>query len=641
MTSIILALALGQSLNLNDTPVRQGRGYDGGVTWGVFCVNCSGGGGSGGTVTQGTGFDGGGFWNVRSVLFNSGNAEVGTLLNPLQVNATPLEADSFSAAVVATRYNQVEIDYSTTAPASIPEISITTSGGGNSANSNGQAVFATSTGATGSVKAVTALSISYRPQAEVYAAFSAVFTTGTAGSIQRLGIYDTNNGFFLGYEGTSFGVTLRKAGVDTRTAQASFNLDTLTGGASSKYTRAGVPEAADFTRDQLYRIRFGWLGAAPIVWEILSPDGKWVAFHVQRHPNTTTSASINSPNLPITLEATKTSGATDISIKTACWAAGTTSNLIKVSDTITGNTLASMGRSVITGVTTGGGGGYVNVKVTPSGAITSEVTQASFPWLVAGADGGRIAVDQWNGRDGGSAWDVAGTVSVSNFPATQPVSGTVTANAGTGSFTVAQATAANLNATVTGTVTANQGGTWTVADSDLQALDTTNGGAVPANVLAIGLETATQGTTQPTAATAGTLRRGVISTDGALYTRLGGPVTWQCSLDAIAATLTQCQAAPAAGLRLYVTDISIQSTTATAGQFLLRQGTGTNCGTGTASIFPSAATVVRYGYPANTAAQPSVFRFSTPVVLTAANALCVLCVATNTCTVAIQGYTAP
>ena len=52
---------------------------------------------------------------------------------------------------------------------------------------------------------------------------------------------------------------------------------------------------------------------------------------------------------------------------------------------------------------------------------------------------------------------------VRNIPSgTQTVSGTVTANAGTGSFTVAQATAANLNATVTGTVAATQSGTWTV-----------------------------------------------------------------------------------------------------------------------------------------------------------------------------------
>lgn len=38
------------------------------------------------------------------------------------------------------------------------------------------------------------------------------------------------------------------------------------------------------------------------------------------------------------------------------------------------------------------------------------------------------------------------------FQGTQPVSGTVVANAGSGSFTVAQATAANLNATVSGSV---------------------------------------------------------------------------------------------------------------------------------------------------------------------------------------------
>lgn len=52
------------------------------------------------------------------------------------------------------------------------------------------------------------------------------------------------------------------------------------------------------------------------------------------------------------------------------------------------------------------------------------------------------------------------------------VSGTVTANAGTGSFTVAQATAANLNATVTGTVTANAGtGNFTVAQATASNLN--------------------------------------------------------------------------------------------------------------------------------------------------------------------------
>lgn len=47
----------------------------------------------------------------------------------------------------------------------------------------------------------------------------------------------------------------------------------------------------------------------------------------------------------------------------------------------------------------------------------------------------------------------SGRLPVDGSGVTQPVSGTVTANAGTGSFTVAQATAANLNATVVGTGT--------------------------------------------------------------------------------------------------------------------------------------------------------------------------------------------
>lgn len=41
-----------------------------------------------------------------------------------------------------------------------------------------------------------------------------------------------------------------------------------------------------------------------------------------------------------------------------------------------------------------------------------------------------------------------GSVSVSNFPGTQPISGTVTANAGTGTFTVGQATGSNLHTAV-------------------------------------------------------------------------------------------------------------------------------------------------------------------------------------------------
>ncbi len=284
-----------------------------------------------------------------------------------------LQQDVFNELIIATRYNQVEINYATADPDSISDLTVTKTNGGDASNLNGQAVFTSNANTNGGVKAVTDLAVAYRPQSESYAAFSAIWPSGgLANSYQRLGIYDTNNGFFIGYEGTSFGITLRKAAVDTFIAQASWNVDTLTGGVGSKYTRNGVPEAIDFTKDNLYRVRFGWLGAANIYWETMSPDGEWVLFNVYRHPNTTGGTSINNPDIPITLDIQKTgAGATVLTMNTACWAGGTTSPYTKLSSTITDNTEANMTRAVITGRASTGGGTYYNVKVTPSGAIVT------------------------------------------------------------------------------------------------------------------------------------------------------------------------------------------------------------------------------------------------------------------------------
>lgn len=114
-----------------------------------------------------------------------------------------------------------------------------------------------------------------------------------------------------------------------------------------------------------------------------------------------------------------------------------------------------------------------------------------------------------------------------------------------------------------------------------------------------------------------------------------------CSADNIAATLTELTgcSAPGAG-SIYIQTVVAQSTTATGGQFLLRQGTGTNCGTGTASVFPSSATAARWSAPANTGS-PFAVTLVPPIKLTALNALCVLGVATNTTTITATGFIAP
>lgn len=311
---------------------------------------------------------------VQVQLDASGNVPVtGGSSSSTTVNTG--QKDVFNQTIIGTRNNQIEIDYSTVDPDANSLLTITKTNGGDATNTAGQAVYSTSTNTSGEIKAITTRNITYNPHAESYAAFTAIFTTGVANSYQRIGLYDDNNGFFIGYEGTSFGVTKRSGASDTTTDQASFSADTLTGQTGSGYKRNGVVEAADFTKDNLFRIRFGWLGAAPIYFEILSPDGEWVTFHVIKHPNTLAVPSIQNPNLPLRLHIKKTTaGATNLTISTACWAAGTTSNLSKITSTLYDETLAQTTRSVITGVTTGGGGGYVNVKVNPSGALTVDST---------------------------------------------------------------------------------------------------------------------------------------------------------------------------------------------------------------------------------------------------------------------------
>ena len=116
--------------------------------------------------------------------------------------------------------------------------------------------------------------------------------------------------------------------------------------------------------------------------------------------------------------------------------------------------------------------------------------------------------------------------------------------------------------------------------------------------------------------------------------------TWTCSLDDIGATLTKCVISPAvpeASQGLFITDIVATSTTSTAGLFLVRYGTGSNCGTGTVSILPSAATVPRIPYQANTGL-PTVLQFATPVKVPRGVDLCIIGSATNTFSGQISGY---
>lgn len=231
------------------------------------------------------------------------------------------DIDTFGAAIAHGRVSQLFADYSQALTSN--DVTSTVSGG-TVTQANGSATLATGTGTTASASLKSNATISYSPGREAYAVFTAAFTVGTStGQNQRIGLYDASNGFFVGYQDTVFGITWRQNGVDTFYPQAQFNGDVLSGLTNSQFTRGGVPEAINTTFKNVFRIRFGWLGVAPVKFEVLSPDGPWILMHTIKYPNTAVNPHLFNTALPIQAEVTKaTGGATNLTISTSSWDAG-------------------------------------------------------------------------------------------------------------------------------------------------------------------------------------------------------------------------------------------------------------------------------------------------------------------------------
>lgn len=231
----------------------------------------------------------------------------------------------FGSTIVVTTSTQVTARWDQTIANN--QVTAAAAGGGSNSQASGILTIASSSATTASASVQTTATVKYYTGRELYALFTAGFSTPTsANSNQRAGLYDANNGFYIGYNGTSFGVTLRNGAADTFTSSASFT-DPLNGSASSKFFRNGVAEAVNFANENVYRIRFGWLGSAPTSFEILDPDGDWVTFYTIKTPNTQTSPSIQTPNLPITMEVLKVSAdATNVTVISSSWDAGTAGN---------------------------------------------------------------------------------------------------------------------------------------------------------------------------------------------------------------------------------------------------------------------------------------------------------------------------
>jgi hypothetical protein len=136
----------------------------------------------------------------------------------------------------------------------------------------------------------------YRAGQGNVARFTPLFTTGVANNIQLWGVgtiasnapYD---GYFFGYNGTSFGIVHYARGTPTWTAQGSWNGDKCDGSGGTSFTY-------DPTKGTPAMIKYPYLGFGDILFFLQIPSsGKWTLVHTIRYANTVTTTQLSNPSM--------------------------------------------------------------------------------------------------------------------------------------------------------------------------------------------------------------------------------------------------------------------------------------------------------------------------------------------------------
>ena len=282
--------------------------------------------------------------------------------------------------IVGSRSNQIEVNFSTAFSAAV--VTNTTDGThGSAVQGSGCATYSTGAAASAYARGTSVNTLSYRPGHEWYCYFTASFTPGVTGSRQRLGCFNATDGFWIGYEGSVFGISQYQnsvlvggtVNVAPTTPWTSANGDQCLGQSGSAFTSGGTPVVIDYTKINIYRLHGAWFGSAPVILEVFSPDGEWVIVHAFRFPNTLTTPYTYSTNWAIGVDVTNTTNTSNLAVVTPCWGMGATDAAYPLNTTVNDQTLAPVQRSVLCGKY-GVAAAYINVGVDSSGNLNSDIS---------------------------------------------------------------------------------------------------------------------------------------------------------------------------------------------------------------------------------------------------------------------------
>jgi len=197
-----------------------------------------------------------------------------------------------------------------------------TTASGNITYDSGTTMIQINSGAASSSSgiATTRKLVKYRNGQGLVVRFTALFDTSVSGNEQWVGWGDSDDGYFFGYSGSTFGVLRRNSNTgDVFTPQTSWNIDLMDG---SSGVNNPSDQTIDPTKGNVYQIQTQWLGYGAVTFFIESSNsGKFEPVHQIKYANQNTVPSSINPTFPLWVESTNTTNSTNISIQNASLAA--------------------------------------------------------------------------------------------------------------------------------------------------------------------------------------------------------------------------------------------------------------------------------------------------------------------------------
>lgn len=182
---------------------------------------------------------------------------------------------------------------------------------------NSMAVVTTS-GINSSATITSVRTSKYRAGQGSLGRFTGVYTAGVSGCDQLVGIFDDEDGFGFGYNGTSFGVFHRYNSTTDWIASSAFNVDTFDGSGS---TLNPSNRTIDPTKGNVFAVTYQYLGFGMIRYYIEDEEtGQFSLAHKIKYANNNTIPSLGIPSLPTRLQVVNTTNTSQVSTKTGSMA---------------------------------------------------------------------------------------------------------------------------------------------------------------------------------------------------------------------------------------------------------------------------------------------------------------------------------